>query len=242
MSNKSNIINDSNKEPIKFIGTISKKIFSKKTEKFIGVNIQNITVTDNFYQDEYKNLISKMQKEFFKMYKRKCERSSLLLFAPKVLNYQLDYTDRYDINSEVIFNVSIKKDNENNKEIFNACNLKIHYSKEKENTSKINSMSYGIHFNRKYTPIEKLSLNNKDLKGILDKLYDNSSFEEIIEFQGIINSWISKRIEKSKKIEYEKECKRLEQLKKTEIHESTISLAKAAENMKTLYKQYLVSS
>ena len=237
MNEKNIFLKDSNGESIRFLGTISKKIYSKKTNKLIGININNVTITDRFYLEDYNKLINRMQKDFVKQYKRKSQRSSLILFAPKIKNYQLDNINLYDINTQVTFTVSSRYDKEKDRDMFNANDLKIHYSKETENTNLVNSMNNGIICNKEYIPVEKLKLNDKKLHVLLDKIYSNSEFEDIMEVQSLINIWISKYMKQAKKDEYEKECRKIENEKKNELEKSEKSLQKVFENIKSVYRQ-----
>lgn len=231
-----NFIKDGNDEPIRFIGVVSKKVYSKKNESFIGVNINNVTITDNFYQEEYKRFITKMSKEFQKEYKKKISRQNLVLFAPKIRNYELDNLDRFDIGTQVIFTVSSRMDKEKNKENFTVHNLSVYYSKENKNTSLVNSMSNGIHYKKNYISVDDLRLSDERLHSILAKINSHSDFNDIIKLQGVINKFITEYMKKNKMAEYEKECKRIEELKKQELEQSKNSLQKAIDNMQSVYK------
>ncbi len=234
MPSKNDIITDSNGEHIRFLGNISKKIYSKKTEKFIGVNLNNITMPDNFYMDDYKSLINKLQKNFTNLYKKKAKRDQLIIFAPKVINYQLDKENTYDIDSKVTFAVSIKTDKETT--TFNAHSIKLYNSKETLNTDKVNSMKNGIVYNKEYIDVENLKLDNTKLENLLNVIFKRSDFNDVMKLQTLINSWISIHIQKTKKIEYEKECKKIEEKKEQELEVSKNSLQQAIQNIENVYK------
>ncbi len=235
-----NFIKDSNGEPIKFIGEISKKVYSKKNNNLIGVNINNITITDNFYQEEYKNFISKMRNDFKKEYKKPIQRQHLVVFAPKIRNYELDNIDKFEIGTPVIYTVSSKIDQEKKKENFTVHNIKLYYSKETKNTNLVNSMDNGIHYKKNYIPVDKLTLSDENLHNLLGVVNLNSNFNDIVKLQSLINSWIADYMKKNKMEEYAKECKRIEELKKNELEESKNSLQKAIDNMQNVYKSCIM--
>ena len=54
---------DSQHEFIYFTGKISKHVLSKKDEKLIGVNVNDIRVLDKFYKDEFNMIVQKLQKK-----------------------------------------------------------------------------------------------------------------------------------------------------------------------------------
>ena len=81
-------------------------------------------------------LSTSFKKNFTNLYKKKAKRDQLIIFAPKVINYQLEKENTYDIDSKVTFAVSIKTDKETT--TFNAYSIKLYNSKETLNTDKVN--------------------------------------------------------------------------------------------------------
>lgn len=232
-------IKDSNGDPIKFIGVVSKYVTSKKNNNLIGININNITITDNFYQDEYKTFINTMRTEFKKEYKKTIARQNLVVFAPRIRNYELDNINDFSVGTPVIFQISNKLDKEKNKHNFTVHNVKVYYSKENKNTTLVNSMDTGIHYKKNYVSVKNITLSDDRLINVLAEINKNSSFQDIVKLQNSMNEWIAEYMQRNKMEEYEKECKRIEEIKKQELEQSKNSLQKAIDNMQSVYKNCL---
>ena len=70
MSSTSNVLLDCEQEFIYFTGKISKHILSKKDEKVIGTNINDLQVYDKFHRGEGKKFLSEIQDENEKISKK----------------------------------------------------------------------------------------------------------------------------------------------------------------------------
>tara|TARA_B100000575_G_scaffold292744_1_gene301964 strand:+ start:97 stop:831 length:735 start_codon:yes stop_codon:yes gene_type:complete len=229
---------DDNKDFIYFTGKISKHIMSKKTQKLIGVNINDLVVFDKFNKNEAKDLLSKLQEENFKIAKKEIPRPYLVLFAPKVVNRSLETIDKFPVGTYIKFKISYGYHKEKKKKIYNAADLE-YYKEHSKNIEK--RYGTGIFINSKFTPIDQITFKSDVLIQLLDKIYDNQmvDIDNILSLNSLINNWLAKGIEVQKRKEYEEERKKLELSKKEEAEESSKALVEALQSVKAIYKESL---
>ena len=234
---------DSQHEFIYFTGKISKHVVSKKDEKLIGVNVNDIQVLDKFYKDEFSMIVTKLQKKNLTLYKKKIPRPFLILFAPKTLNRCLENIDKYPVNTYVKFKVDMghKKIKDKKEEIINVADMEI-YDNHYRNTEKI--YGTGIFINSKFTSIEDLEFNSPILISLLDKIYDLKSkdINDILNLNKLINKWLAKGIELQKGKEYEIERVKLENKKREEVKQTSEALVKALQSVKSIYDETIQQS
>lgn len=234
---------DSQHEFIYFTGKISKHVLSKKDEKLIGVNVNDIRVLDKFYKDEFSMIVQKLQKKNVKLYKKEIPRPFLILFAPKTLNRCLENIDKYPVDTYVKFKVDMghKKIKDKKEEIINVADMEL-YDNHPKNIEK--KYGTGIFINSKFTPVEDLEFNSPALISLLDKIYDSKSkdINDILSLNKLINKWLAKGIELQKKKEYEIERMKLENKKKEEVKQTSEALVKALQSVKSIYDETIQQS
>lgn len=238
MSSTSNVLLDCEQEFIYFTGKISKHITSKKDEKVIGTNINDLQVYDKFHKGEAKKFLSEIQEENKKISKKETPRPYLIIFAPKVINRSLENIEKFPVGTYVKFKVSSGYNEQKKKKYFNA--LDIEYCKDHQTNTK-ERRGTGIMVNSHFVSLDELTFKSKPLLDLLDKVYDNQEHdvETILSLNLLINKWLSKGIESQKKREYEEERARLEKIKKAEAVESSKALLKALNSVKTIYRESL---
>ncbi len=241
MTSTSNVLLDCDQEFIYFTGKISKHISSKKDNKLIGVNINDLAVHDKFHRGEGMQFIKEIQAETKKYTKKETPRPYLIVFAPKVINKSLENIEKYPVGTYVKFKVSSGFNEQKKKKYFNASDLE--YCREHQSNVK-ERRGTGILINSHFIPLDKLTFKSAELIELLDKVYDNQTHDvnTILSLNMLINKWLSKGIESQKRKEYEEERAQLEKIKKAEAVESSKALLKALKSVKEIYRESLQSA
>lgn len=237
MSFSTKYLLDQNKEFIYFTGKISKHIISKKTDKLIGANINDLVVYDKFNRNEAIDLYEKLRNEIdtTKDKKKEIPRAYLILFAPKIINTALEDINKFPIGTYVKFKISYGYNKLKNRVSYSASELE-YYKEHKKNIEK--RYGTGLFFDSKFIPIENIHFNSEVLIKFLDKIYEkqNVSLDNILSLNTLINSWIAKGIRVQKHKEYEEERLKLELSKKKEAEQSSEALIEALESVKNIYR------
>ena len=240
MSFSTKYLLDENKEFIYFTGKISKHVISKKTEKLIGANINDLVVYDKFNRNEAIDLYEKLRNEIdtTKDKKKEVPRPYLILFAPKIINTALEDISKFPLGTYVRFKISYGYNKSKNRVSYSASELE-YFKEHKKNIEK--RYGTGLFLDSKFIPIENIDFNSEVLTRFLDRIYEKQdvTIDNILSLNTLINSWIAKGIRVQKNKEYEEERLKLELSKKQEAEQSSEELIEALQSVKDIYRDTL---